>query len=75
MSVEQAPTPGWYDDGAGDGLWRYWNGRAWEEKYMPAPKPVRSWPWYAPVGLIVASAIVWLLLDKLTPIGHAMGWQ
>lgn len=73
MSVEQAPTPGWYDDGAGDGLWRYWNGRAWEEKYMPAPTPVKQHKWYFYVAVVVPLAVAIVYVVEYSPLRGLWG--
>lgn len=69
--TQQAPLPGWYDDGTGDGLLRWWNGRAWEDHYQPAPAPivpVRQLPRWLPPVLAVTGLIIVALLLELTPI-------
>jgi hypothetical protein len=61
--TQQAPLPGWYDDGTGDGLVRWWNGRGWEDQYRQAPKPivpVKQLPrWLPPVLAVAGLAVIY----------------
>jgi len=70
-NTQQAPLPGWYDDGAQDGLLRWWNGRAWEDRYEPKPAPiipVKQYPkWVYPVGVLATLAAIYAVY-VLTPL-------
>ncbi len=62
-----APLPGWY----GDGLVRWWNGRNWENRYEPAPKPivpVKQLPRWVPPLLAVVGIVAAYLVYELTPL-------
>lgn len=44
------PQPGWYDDGSGQGVQRWWDGSAWTDRVQPAPDA--SAPPPQPAGLV-----------------------
>lgn len=69
--TQQAPLPGWYDDGTGDGLVRWWNGRAWENNYQPAPKPiipVRQYPKWFGLAVTAGAFVVLAVAYFFTPL-------
>jgi hypothetical protein len=69
--TKQAPLPGWYDDKTGDGLVRWWNGRAWTEDYKKAPAPivpVKQLPRWMPPALVVVGLVVIYALYQLAPV-------
>src|SRR5205085_3996690 len=61
-----APSPGWYADPSGQGVWRYWDGAAWTEHRSPAAPPAAPAP--APEPLLPPlgdSTLLYLFASRL----------
>ncbi|QUB99144.1 DUF2510 domain-containing protein [Cellulosimicrobium cellulans] len=75
-----SPAPGWYDDGSGTGVQRYWDGSSWTQHTIPAPQNQPAAPgtgYGAPGGDASAAAYGAAYPGATTTTArtvHPLGW-
>jgi energy-coupling factor transporter transmembrane protein EcfT len=75
-----SPAPGWYDDGSGTGVQRYWDGSSWTQHTIPAPQGQPAAPgtgYGAPGGDASAAAYGAAYPGATTATArtvHPLGW-